>query len=64
MRDNLKPVPSLTCQHLHLTEVQLATLKPSLRLAEKNSKRPPRSLADFQRQYARIHAQQLGTMPR
>ena len=64
MAEELKPFPQLTCRHLHLTRLQLAKLKPSLKLAAKNTKQPPRSLQDFQRQYARIHDQQLGITPR
>jgi hypothetical protein len=64
MAEELKTFPQLSCRHLYLTRSQLAKLKPSLKLAEKNTGRPPRSLQDFQRQYARIHDQHLGITPR
>jgi hypothetical protein len=64
MAEELKIFPPLTCRHLHLTRSQLAKLKRSLKLAAKNTKQPPRSLQDFQQQYARIHDQHLGITPR
>jgi hypothetical protein len=59
MAETTQPLPTLTCRHLDLTPSQLATLKPLQRLAAENTCRRPRPLADFRRQYARIHAQQL-----
>jgi hypothetical protein len=64
MPEELKSFPQFTCRHLYLTRSQLAKLKPSLKLAVKNTGRPSRSLQDFQRQYALIHDQQLGITPR
>ena len=63
MAETLKPFPSLTCRHLKLTSSQHAQLKRLQQLAEKNSKRSPRSLADFQRQYAQNQEQHHGTTP-
>jgi len=63
MTEDTRPVPQLTCRHLTLTQAQLLRLKHARQLAETNSAKPPRSLRDFQRQYARVHEQQRGTTP-
>ncbi|MBP6508465.1 MAG: hypothetical protein KA257_12945 [Opitutaceae bacterium] len=59
MAEETKPFPQLTCRHLQMTLAQIARLQPWQQLAEKHSARPPRSLRDFQQQYARILAPRL-----
>jgi hypothetical protein len=58
-KNNLTPLPSLQEAHFMPVPAEFTAIERSLKLAEKNSSRPPRSLRDFQAQYARIQELRL-----
>ncbi len=56
---SLHPLPPLTEIHFQASSRETRAVARSLKLAAKNSSRPPRSLIAFREQYVRIQGPRL-----